>query len=657
MKKRTVCISLALLLLIQLLSGCGANDEAVGGTGKTAINTTQNTEVADSQLQISNLAGAWEVMGGTSPGHFPSAIYADERGQLVLESIMFTYNGTRMYPQEIEGDWVLFEGKDLALTIHVESNSGVVINYSITDYTSHTMTLNEGGQSCSYVRIPDPGNALRGVDASDPEWNAVWEAILSRLEGSSWVLINEDAAENYPAVMDIYGFTQVENYDQDIRVEWQGSSYQCHWYLSDDGRCFCIDINDNFDQLTYFVEVDENYLVMTRRINENTNLMQSAYYYNSVASTDVGEPGGQDTQITESPDDTWVHDYQPGMENAMSSYTRPQRTNIAKLSPIVRQDQMLYFVSNGILRKMPVGGSVVNVQGIYAFGAAFLNPKEIQVVGDWIYVRYEYSASVIQNKLLYYQQAVARISTDGSQSELVICDMAANSDSSSNTFVVRGDDIYYTYTNCVQTSATQFTYYSGLKQRNMSTGEEFVLYEQAVERYDYSLEIAAYTEDTILLGVPTSSWGDADYYLYDYDTGTLTSAPQITCSTQLSNYKAFYVDGNCYLTYYHDNNECHLYRYAPETGYEQELYFSEEYSWSADDPDWNYVLCVDGGVYASTRKGIVAIRDGQRYLLTPDPAVNIRWIGDGYIYYECNGGFYRILPDGTGWESVDWYIQ
>lgn len=370
----------------------------------------------------------------------------------------------------------------------------------------------------------------------------------------------------------------------------------------------------------------------------------------SVNPTDAPSTDGS-TGEPESPDDTWNHDYQPGMENTMSSYTLPQKTNIGKLSPIVRQDQMLYFVSNGILRKMPVGGSVVDVQGIYAFDGAFTNPKEIQVVGDWIYVRYEYSAAVIQNQFRHYQQAVARISTDGFQTELVICDMAANAENSSNTFVVLDDVIYYTYNNCVQTSATQFTFYSGLKQYNMSTGEEVVLYEQAVERYDRGLEIAAYTEDTILLGIPTSSWGDAVYYLYNYDTGTMSEAPQIT------NYKGFYVDGNCYLTYYHDDDECRLYRYSPETGYAQEVWFSEEYSWSTDDPDWNYVLCADGSMYASTRKGIVAIRDGQRSLLTPDPAVNIRWIGDGYIYYECNGGFYRILPDGTGWETVDWYIQ
>ena len=643
MKNRVLSIFLAMCMLLSVLGGCGKKADPAVGTDPASAATTQpaapTVEVTTdwSQDRIA-LSGSWRPASSSYPGDFPSNLIADEQGNLTLKNFVYTENGQLMLPEEMPGVWDFDLAAYPVILIYTQPDTLTQLGLYVEDHSQYTMTLSNGNQTCIYVREPDPATAVSGVDSSNPNRSEIWSTILGWMEGS-WELINQDAADNYPAGMDIYNDGAPE-----INVLWQGSNYYGHWYV--EGSCFCIDINDNFDQLMYHVELDENYLVMTRRTNENTMLMQSAYYYKTSAPINGGETEGNDASVTG--DTAWDHDYQPGMENTMSSYTRPQRTNIRN---IVRQDQMLYFVSGGILRKMPVGGSVVNVQGIYAFDGAFTNPKEIQVVGDWIYVRYEYSAAVIQNQFRYYQQAVARISTDGFQTELVVCDMAANVENTSNTFVVLGDVIYYTYNNYVQTSATQFTFYSGLKQYNMSTGEEFVLYEQTVERYDRGLEIAAYTEDTILLGIPTSSWGDAVYYLYNYDTGAMTEAPQIT------NYEGFYVDGNCYLTYYHDDDECRLYRYAPETGYEQELYFSEEYSWSTDDPDWNYVLCIDGGVYASTRKGIVAIRDGQRYLLTPDPAVNICWIGDGYIYYECNGGFYRILPDGTGWETVDWYIQ
>ncbi len=354
------------------------------------------------------------------------------------------------------------------------------------------------------------------------------------------------------------------------------------------------------------------------------------------------DPAGDTT----APDDTWAHDYRPGMENTMSSY-RPCYYTIENYSPVIRQDEMLYFVSGGILRKMPVGGSVVNVQGIYDFKDAFINPKEIQVVGDWIYVRYDYD-TVIESQFRDYKQGVARISTDGCQTELVVSDMCANDDySGGNPFVIRGDDIYYTYKNYTQISASQFEFTSGLKRVNMETGEETVLHEQAVGRHNYGMEIAAYTEDTILLRVQTSL-SSGDRWLYDYETGALTEAPQIYCNG---------VDGNCYMYYSQSGDKNHVYRYAPETGYEEELCYSEEFTWSKDNPEWHSVLFADGIMYAATHRGIVAVKDGQRYYVTPDPAGNFNWIGDGYLYYSSGGSFNRILPDGTGWEPVDWYYQ
>lgn len=653
MKTRLICLLLTLLLVVCILGGCG-KDAPVYTTNTAPATTTNSPDSTtsdntnddfDANALIDALSGSWVPVSSSYPGGFPSAIHADSDGNFILEEVVFQYNNQLMFPEELTGFWMIEKGEPPIFLIYPDGTTTIALDLFVQDYSENTLTVSNGDQCVVYVPMSD--SAIRGVGSDDPQWSSVWSEILTRMEGS-WELINLEVADNYPETMTIYNEGAPE-----VGVLWQGNGYYGCWDV--EGSCFCMDISNNMDQLMFHVEIDDTQLTLIRRLDENTVLMESAYYYKTSTGEDTGsaeqEPPVVENTDAERPAEVWDRDYRPGMENTQSTYTRPYGTTISKLSPIVRQDEMLYFVSNGILRKMVMGGNITNVQGIYAFDSAFLNPKEIQVVGDWIYVRYEYSAKVIQNKFRYYQQAIARISTDGYESELILCDMAANSDHSTNTFVVCDDVIYYTYNMYVQTSATQFTFYSGLKQYDMSTGSEFVLYEMPVEKDDRGLEIAAYTEDTILIGVPTSSWGDAEYLLYDMNTGTLTNVPQFV------NYNGFFVDDNCYLTYYHDDDECRLYRYAPETGYAQELYFSEEYGWSADDPEWHYVLYADGALYASTRKGIVAIKDGTRYLLTPDPATNIRWIDDGYIYYECNNEFYRILPDGSGWEPVDWYIQ
>lgn len=208
--------------------------------------------------------------------------------------------------------------------------------------------------------------------------------------------------------------------------------------------------------------------------------------------------------------------------------------------------------------------------------------------------------------------------------------------------------LYYTYLDYTQISASQYEFRGGLKKRHLVTGDEVVLYECEVSRYDKGLEISAYTEDTILLSDLSRDWSDGEQLL-DFETEQVIEAPSI------KSYDGFYVDDNCYYTYSQNGSKNSIYRYAPENGYEQELLFYEEYEWSEDNIKWNSILFVDGAAYVSTYKGIIAYRDGEKYLLVADPYTGLYSIGDGYIYYAYSTWFYRILPDGSGWELVDWY--
>ena len=381
--KKAISLLLVFLLAACVLGGCAKKDEpdyAAASTSHEAYvpEDSSTTDAPDEDFDANDLfrtlSGSWEQMSSSSPGGFPSVIHAGENGNLVLEEIVFQYNGQLMFPKELAGDWMIEKDQMPAILVYPDETSSTTLGIFVQDHSEHTLTLTNGDQSCTYVRKLDPDSTVSGVGSSDPQWGSIWGMISSRMEGS-WSLINQDVADNYPAAMEIYS-----NGAPEIDVLWQGSSYYCHWYV--DGSCFCIDINDSFDQLMYHVAVDENYLVMTRRLDENTVLMDSAYYY-KVAAPDYGtEIEGEDPAAMETPSEIWEHDYQPGMENTRSVYTRPYKTRIDKLSPIVRQDQMLYFVSNGILRKMPVGGDITNVQGIYPFENAFRNPKEIQVLRE-----------------------------------------------------------------------------------------------------------------------------------------------------------------------------------------------------------------------------------------------------------------------------------
>lgn len=350
------------------------------------------------------------------------------------------------------------------------------------------------------------------------------------------------------------------------------------------------------------------------------------------------------------------HDYTPGTEHTMSRHVNPRDGAFIsdhRPSPIVAQDKMIYFVNrSGMLCKMPINGTADDVWAIYDLGKRIPEADEIQIVGDYVYIRYDYSSQSVEHCFKDYTMAIARIKTDGSEAKTLVKDMMKNFDSiyldvGFNTFVVRGDELYYTSRSYTQQSATAFSFTTYLKCYNMATGETRNLGEFAVSDADKCMAIEAYTENTLLL----KDYETSRIKLYDYETGLIEEAPE---SMQRFFKTGFYVDGGSYYCYSQSSSHCKLYRFSPENGYECEEYYSAKYSYSHGEPSWHVILYKGGALYISTSNGMTVIADGERREINSDSAAVLFDLGDEYIYYKCYNKFYRVLPDGTGWEELNW---
>ena len=52
--------------------------------------------------------------------------------------------------------------------------------------------------------------------------------------------------------------------------------------------------------------------------------------------------------------------------------------------------------------------------------------------------------------------------------------------------------------------------------------------------------------------------------------------------------------------------------------------------------------------------GLQVLENGQYSQINGDWGQNLSYPGDGYLYYTYDVNLYRVRPDGSGWEKLDW---
>ena len=99
--------------------------------------------------------------------------------------------------------------------------------------------------------------------------------------------------------------------------------------------------------------------------------------------------------------------------------------------------------------------------------------------------------------------------------------------------------------------------------------------------------------------------------------------------------------------------------FTPENGYSGEMVLG-----SVNPPGVAQVsqseLVVDGDrLYTNftdinSQSGLQVVENGQYTQINGDWGQNLSYPGDGYLYYTYDVNLYRVRPDGSGWEKLDW---
>ena len=355
----------------------------------------------------------------------------------------------------------------------------------------------------------------------------------------------------------------------------------------------------------------------------------------------------------------FVPDYNPGWENTRSVEGAPKYGRYylswgeCSYSPVKRQDQMLYFIGQDAIKKMPVGGSAADIQVVLdglkdEYGVIY----EFQVVGDWIYLLCGDQSPIINGSVCNLLR-VCRVRTDGWSQETVASNIIhpkqLNSDDY-NTFAVRGEWLYYTAISSEQVSASSYSQETQVRRYNLDTGitEIFAWHDVKNPNFD-SYVICGYNSDTMLV----KDCQEKKIYLYSYDSGAFEEAP--AAMQECWGYD-FYDDGRGgYLGY----RVGKLRSFTPENGYSGDMVLE-----SVNPPGVAQVsqseLVVDGDrLYTNFtdingHSGLQVVENGQYTQINGDWGQNLSYPGDGYLYYTYDVNLYRVRPDGSGWEKLDW---
>ena len=355
----------------------------------------------------------------------------------------------------------------------------------------------------------------------------------------------------------------------------------------------------------------------------------------------------------------FVPDYDPGMENLRSVQGAPKYGSYhlgweeCSYSPVKRQDQTLYFIGKDAIKKMPVGGTAADIQIIMdglknEYGAIY----EFQVVGDWIYFLCGYGNPVINGSVCSLLR-LCRVRTDGWTCETItnsiIHPERLNSDDY-NTFVVRDGWVYYTAIATEQVSASSTQVETQVCRYELDTGiTEILEWHDVKNPNSDSFVICGYNADTMLV----KDGKNSKLCLYYYDDGVFKNA---SAEMQECMGYDFYDDGQGGYVAYRAGK---LRAFTPANGYSGELVL-ESVNPSGVAQVSQSELVVDGGRLFTNftdingHSGLQVVENGQYSQINSDWGRNLSYPGDGYLYYTYDINLYRVRPDGSGWEKLDW---
>lgn len=336
----------------------------------------------------------------------------------------------------------------------------------------------------------------------------------------------------------------------------------------------------------------------------------------------------------------------------------------------IRQGNTIYLAFEERLAKMPVGGNADDVEVLLDRDFTGSNEiLEIQVVGEWIYIRTDEEVGSYYNV-----HSLWRIRTDGTGLER-LSNILAMDDEEFDTFAVIGDQLYLSCMASERRSASETCFTSTLYCYQLDTGAVTELYRTSSTEADTNLVIFTYNEKSLILLDYTQNKTDPMLLIYEYGAGAPVAAPEALQELMLKmrtglrdTRRVLYDDMTGTGSYLAEYDET-LYRISPENGYLPEelpiqLFTAEEATDFESNRRIEELLVLDKETFVYSYWGVglgSGLRLYQNGTLTDingDYGVCLDYPGDGYLYYTCISNYYyhhyRVRLDGTGWEQLDW---
>lgn len=462
---------------------------------------------------------------------------------------------------------------------------------------------------------------------------------------------NADSAQTYlPGDSRIY----VEDmlpwyYDESTRYELSDSHHDVTTGRESQGDWFCYspfeDADGRFDFIVSYSGGQDYWNVYVSYIGGMAFVTGAAfepYYGGSQSGESYAEPVG------------FVPDYSSeAFANTRSVLGVPDYGYYYfNYSPVKRQDQMLYYIGNDAIKKIPVGGSEADIQvildGLYdEYGTVY----EFQIVGDWVYFMSFCRSTSINNHPCEIMR-LSRVRTDGMLCETIADNILRPKQLNSedfNTFAVYGDWVYYVGIVQTQTSATAYDVESQVCRYNPDTGITEIFKWKDAENPNFdSYVISSYNSDTILV----EDLENDTFYLYRYDDGSFTEAPGIAGFS----FYDFYDDGRGgYIGY----GVGTLRAFNESNGYSGEVILDSVNPAGVAQVRKSELVIYGDQIFTNftdinTNKGLQVIENGERRSINGDFGQDLSYPGDGYLYYTYSSNLYRVRPDGSGWEQLYW---
>lgn len=389
-------------------------------------------------------------------------------------------------------------------------------------------------------------------------------------------------------------------------------------------------------------------------LEDETLVMDSAPVEDESGELVMGSAPAEDAEdgIYATPDRMDALQIDDGAVNT-TSVLREAYYTVADYRCMTSQGNGIYYLYAGMIQRMPMGGKLEDIQRIFNASAEVGEPNNLQILGDWAYFTTRYDGGSLGGKTMYHQE-LYRVRTDGTQLECLADNMTyphyyyglSRLIEPLSTFVIQNDNLYYAQLTWNQIDASTADFTCSMIRLSLLDGSKTVLYAEPVESPAQTFGISSLSANYCILKWPGSEQISA--YLWQIDSDRLSPAPEwITTESYL------YADSDGSLLVY-DFWEHILYYARPD---------------HLDDPEivrekftYNDITISDGVIYFSDGTGLYQIKNREQIKINNDGgAQNLRYPGDGYLYYSMNINIYdsllyRVHPDGSGWEQLgDWW--